>query len=81
MSNLADFDVFSQAIFKSVDDFRRIREDPWYKEHLMGDHEKFADTKRSTMTIGWVHEFVNEGHVVDGFKPDGGKASCDGVVV
>lgn len=71
MNNLADFDCFSQVIFKSVEDYKRIKEDPWYKEHLVGDHENFADTKRSMMTIGWVSEFVNEGHVVDGFNPDG----------
>jgi hypothetical protein len=24
-----------------------MKQDPWYKEHLAGDHEKFADTKKS----------------------------------
>ncbi|RYP41568.1 hypothetical protein DL767_000910 [Monosporascus sp. MG133] len=61
MTNLADFDCFSQVVFKSVDDYKRMKEDPWYKEHLMGDHEKFADTKRSTMTIGWITEFIRDG--------------------
>ncbi|GIJ81542.1 hypothetical protein Asppvi_000041 [Aspergillus pseudoviridinutans] len=68
MVQLADFDCFSQVIFKSVDDYKRMKEDPWYKEHLVDDHEKFADTKRSRMTIGWVEEFVRDGKVVDGFK-------------
>nr|UYO77193.1 ethD domain-containing protein [Trichoderma balearicum]UYO77209.1 eth-domain containing protein [Trichoderma crystalligenum] len=67
MARVADFDCFSQVIFKSVDDYKRMKEDPWYKEHLVGDHEKFADTKRSMMTIGWVEEFVRDGEVVDGF--------------
>lgn len=69
MNNLVDFDCFSQVIFKSIEDYKRIKEDPWYKEHLVGDHENFADTKRSMMTIGWVSEFVRDGHVVDGFSP------------
>lgn len=34
----------------------------------MGDHEKFADTKRSIMTIGWITEFIRDGEVVDGMK-------------
>jgi hypothetical protein len=47
MVHLADFDCFSQVVFKSVDDYVRMKQDPWYKEHLVGDHEKFADTKKS----------------------------------
>ena len=48
MCNIADFDCFSQVVFKSVEDYKRMKQDSWYKEHLVGDHEKFADTKRST---------------------------------
>ncbi|TVY84600.1 putative decarboxylase tpcK [Lachnellula suecica] len=68
MANLADFDCFSQVVFKSVDDYKRMKDDPWYKEHLINDHENFADTKKSSMTIGWIEEFVRDGKVVDGFR-------------
>ena len=64
MTNLADYDCFSQVIFESVEDYKRMKQDEWYKTHLVGDHEKFADTKRSLMTIGWVEEFVRDGVVV-----------------
>jgi hypothetical protein len=47
MVNIADYDCFSQVIFRSVEDYKRIKDDPWYKEHLVGDHENFADVKRS----------------------------------
>ncbi|KFY41665.1 hypothetical protein V494_02863 [Pseudogymnoascus sp. VKM F-4513 (FW-928)] len=67
MNNIADFDCFSQVVFKSIEDFKRMKQDPWYKEHL-GNHENFADTKRSKVTIGWIEEFVRDGEVVDGFK-------------
>jgi hypothetical protein len=65
MANLADFDCFSQVVFKSLADYKRLKEDPWYREHLVGDHEKFADTRRSIMTIGRVTEIVRDGKVVD----------------
>ncbi|KAH6692174.1 EthD domain-containing protein [Leptodontidium sp. MPI-SDFR-AT-0119] len=68
MCNIADFDCFSQVVFESLEDYKRMKQDPWYKEHLIGDHEKFADTKRSQMTIGWIEEFVRDGEVVDGFR-------------
>lgn len=47
MVNIADFDCFSQVVFKSVGDYKRMKQDPWYKEHLYDDHKKFADTQRS----------------------------------
>ena len=47
MCNIAGFDCFSQVIFKSVEDYKRMKQDSWYKEHLVGDHEKFADTSKS----------------------------------
>ncbi|EEA28355.1 hypothetical protein TMatcc_003313 [Talaromyces marneffei ATCC 18224] len=77
MCNLADFDCFSQVFFRNIDDYKRMKTDPWYKKHLIHDHEVFADTKKSMMTIGWVEEFVREGEVVDGFKdrPDRGMLS------
>ncbi|KAI0539694.1 EthD domain-containing protein [Xylaria digitata] len=68
MSNLADFDCFSQVVFKSVEDFKRMKDDPWYQQHIAPDHVNFADTKRSAMTIGWINEFVRDGEVVDGMK-------------
>jgi hypothetical protein len=47
MANVADFDCFSQVFFKSLEDYKRMKQDPWYKQHLVGDHENFADTKKS----------------------------------
>lgn len=68
MTNLAEYDCFSQVVFKDVDDYKRMKQDPWYKQHLVGDHEIFADTKKSRMTIGWITEFIRDGEVVDGMK-------------
>ena len=48
MCNVADFDCFSQVVFRTVEDYKRMKQDPWYKEHLVKDHENFADTKKST---------------------------------
>jgi hypothetical protein len=47
MANVADYDCFSQVVFRNLDDYKRMKQDPWYQEHLVGDHERFADTKRS----------------------------------
>ncbi|KAL8827496.1 MAG: hypothetical protein Q9191_003143 [Dirinaria sp. TL-2023a] len=68
MCRLADFDCFSQVFFESLEDYKRMKQDPWYKANLIDDHKEFADVKRSMMTIGWVEEYVREGQVVDGFN-------------
>jgi hypothetical protein len=47
MTNVVDFDCFSQVVFESLEDYKRMKQDPWYKEHLFHDHENFADTKKS----------------------------------
>lgn len=47
MTKVADFDCFSQVVFEKLEDYKRMKEDPWYKQHLFRDHENFADTKRS----------------------------------
>lgn len=47
MTRIADFDCFSQVVFKDIEDYKRMKQDPWYKAHLVDDHEKFAYTKRS----------------------------------
>ncbi|CRG86683.1 hypothetical protein PISL3812_03693 [Talaromyces islandicus] len=64
MLNLADFDCFSQVVFQSVDHYKMMKEDPWYKKYLVGDHEKFADTQKSMMTIGWITDYIIDGEVV-----------------
>ncbi|KAK5654603.1 hypothetical protein OQA88_7233 [Cercophora sp. LCS_1] len=47
MANIADYDCFSQVYFENLEQYKAMKQDPWYKEHLIGDHEKFADTKTS----------------------------------
>ncbi|KAK7937313.1 uncharacterized protein PG986_014181 [Apiospora aurea] len=68
MAKLADFDCFSQVVFKRLEDYKTFKQDPEYKRRLMGDHEKFADTKRSMMTIGWIEQFIDGNMMVDGLE-------------
>lgn len=43
----ADYDCIVQCHFRDVNDFVRMKADPFYKETVMPDHENFADTTRS----------------------------------
>ena len=55
MTQIADFDCFSQVVFESLEDYKRMKQDPWYKEHLIADHENFADTKKSMSVLLSTH--------------------------
>ncbi|KAK2767071.1 hypothetical protein FQN54_006390 [Arachnomyces sp. PD_36] len=68
LANMADYDCFSQVVFRSIEDYKRMKDDQWYRERLAPDHVNFADMKRSKMTIGWVDEFVRNGEIVDGLE-------------
>ncbi|QIW99245.1 hypothetical protein AMS68_004763 [Peltaster fructicola] len=65
MANVADYDCFSQVVFEDLEGYKKMKSDPWYQEHLKHDHENFADTKRSKMTIGWIVEHIHDGKVVN----------------
>ncbi|KAF5853665.1 hypothetical protein GGP41_006469 [Bipolaris sorokiniana] len=65
MVNLAEFDCFSQVTFKSIDDYKRMRENALYRKQISGDHVNFADTQRSMMTIGWVTDLIEDGELVE----------------
>nr|QLM00042.1 EthD superfamily protein [Xylaria schweinitzii] len=47
LTKLADFDLFSQIVFKKLEDFRKFKQDPIYKTRLTVHHDDFVDTKRS----------------------------------
>ncbi|GKU21540.1 unnamed protein product [Fusarium langsethiae] len=63
-SNQSDYDCIVQFIFKDILDFQRMKADPRFLEKVAPDHLNFADTKRSTMTVGYFEEFVNDGKIV-----------------
>lgn len=46
-ANVVDYDCFSQVVFEDIEDYVRMKEDAFYLERVRGDHENFADTKRS----------------------------------
>ncbi|KAI0517870.1 EthD domain-containing protein [Xylaria bambusicola] len=63
-ANVADYDCIVQIQFRDIDQFIALKADPEYKRALFADHEKFADTKRTRMTIGYVRDFLRDGMLV-----------------
>ncbi|KAJ9649741.1 hypothetical protein H2199_000520 [Coniosporium tulheliwenetii] len=63
-ANVADYDAIVQIVFKDVEDFVRMKADPHFMKSVTPDHENFADTKRSKMTIGLHTVLLRDGKVV-----------------
>ncbi|KAL6898471.1 EthD domain-containing protein [Trichoderma evansii] len=63
-SKLSDYDCIVQFVFRNMEDFLRMKADPRFLEKVAPDHKNFADTLRSTMTIGYFEEFLDNGEIV-----------------
>ena len=46
-ANLADYDCIITATFPDVENFVRMKADPFYQKYIAPDHENFADTRAS----------------------------------
>ncbi|KAK7709601.1 hypothetical protein SLS57_008656 [Botryosphaeria dothidea] len=67
----SDHDFVVRIIFPSLEAFEKVKQDPFYMERIAKDHLNFADrNKRTRMTLGYVHEIIHEGKVVDVEDPD-----------
>ncbi|KAL8708709.1 MAG: hypothetical protein Q9220_006434 [cf. Caloplaca sp. 1 TL-2023] len=63
-ANITNVDCFIQAVFTSIDDIVAMKADPYFKKYITPDHENFADTRGSQMTIGYLEEFITDSAVV-----------------
>ncbi|KAL8925678.1 MAG: hypothetical protein Q9208_003361 [Pyrenodesmia sp. 3 TL-2023] len=62
-ANIMQYDCFIQATFTSIEDVMAMKADPYFKKYITPDHENFADTRGSQMTIGYLEEFIADGKV------------------
>lgn len=72
-NNFADYDCIVSAVFPDVDNFVRMKADPYFKEKVMPDHENFADTKRSryvahALPFNDQTRLMNTGCPLDGLR-------------
>lgn len=61
---MADSDAFVQIVFRDIQDYINVKEDPHYKEIVAPDHANFADGQKTRIVIGWLESHVEDGKVV-----------------
>lgn len=50
-----------QIVIPGIECFVNMKADPYFKQTIGPDHEKFADTGRSEMMIGWFAPLMRDG--------------------
>jgi hypothetical protein len=63
-ANIAMYDCCVQIVVPNIECFVRMKADPFFKNHVGKDHEKFADTCKSQMMIGWFTPLMQDGQLV-----------------
>ncbi|KAL9598508.1 MAG: hypothetical protein Q9179_003885 [Wetmoreana sp. 5 TL-2023] len=62
--NRAPYDAFVQIIFKDVQDYIKVKDDPHYRTVVNPDHANFADGPNTMMSFGWFERHVADGKLV-----------------
>ena len=73
-SHYADQDAFVQIVFKDLDDYLAVKNDPHYQHVVNPDHKNFADGARTKIMTGWY-----EKHIANGQKATKGETATNGV--
>ncbi|KAA8650834.1 hypothetical protein EYZ11_003814 [Aspergillus tanneri] len=60
----ADCDCLVQITFHDIEDYLKARNDPYYRDVIVPDHQHFADSEKTVFFTGWVETFVVNGRVV-----------------
>ena len=63
-SGIADYDAFIHIVFKEVQDFINVANDPHYQQVVVPDHQNFADHERTTMVTSWFETHIVEGKAI-----------------
>ena len=64
--NYSPYDAFITIVFRSVQDYVDVTEDPHYKAVVHPDHVNFADGSSTMMAFGWFEKHVADGKLVEG---------------
>lgn len=61
---ISDCDATIQIVFKDIQDYVRVREDPHFINVVNPDHHNFADPGKTRFSMGWFEPHVRDGMVI-----------------
>ena len=63
--NHSQFDAFVTIVFRNVQDYIDVKNDPHYMGVVNPDHANFADGPSTMMSFGWFERHVADGKLVE----------------
>ncbi|KAG6986560.1 O-methyltransferase phnC [Physcia stellaris] len=60
-ANIDDCDAVIQIVFRDIEDYLRVRQDPHFVAVVAPDHKNFADAGRTRFAAGWFEVHVGGG--------------------
>ncbi|KAL9592940.1 MAG: hypothetical protein Q9219_007706 [cf. Caloplaca sp. 3 TL-2023] len=63
--NHAPYDAFVQIVFRDIQDYINVKNDPHYRDVVNPDHGNFADAAGTRMAVGWFERHVCGGEKVE----------------
>lgn len=61
---VAEYDAVVQIVFRDVEDYVKVRQDPHYKQVVVPDHDNFADGAKTKFVTGSFEYHVADGKLV-----------------
>ncbi|KAK4553129.1 hypothetical protein LTR86_009856 [Recurvomyces mirabilis] len=62
--NRSPYDAFIQIVFRNIEDYISVKNDPHYMTVVNPDHINFADGPNTMMSFGWYEKHVAGGDIV-----------------
>ncbi|KAH8691019.1 EthD domain-containing protein [Phaeosphaeriaceae sp. PMI808] len=64
--NRSPYDAFVTIVFRNIEDYVSVKNDPHYLKVVNPDHDNFADGPSTMMSFGWFEKHVADGKLVEG---------------
>lgn len=64
--NHSPYDGFITIVFRDMQDYINVKNDPHYLSVVNPDHANFADGPSTMMSFGWFERHVAGGQLVEG---------------
>ncbi|KAI4090734.1 MAG: hypothetical protein LQ339_008278 [Xanthoria mediterranea] len=64
-ANHSSYDAFITIVFRDVQDYINVKNDPHYTSVVSPDHGNFADGPSTMMSFGWFERHVAGGQLVE----------------
>jgi hypothetical protein len=61
---VADYDCLVQIVFRDLEDYLKVRNDPHFLNVVGPDHANFADYTKTKFVTGWFEYHIADGKLV-----------------